>query len=423
MARRAEHLAALACLLLACESSTRPLNEVEGGVPETPYRFLDASPLPDGTAVRADGTLPLADENDDNCPRGSVTGLVCAPNAQQTPIVGATVEASTFDCDGRPVVVEGQSARNGQFRVDGLAPGATEIRVIAGSFIARYEVEVRADTAVPLGDVSDKVCLPATAASLAVLSGDFDEVETILFELGFNPQIFCGDTRNHRAGRALLQDAERLAGYDIVFFNCATGINLRATNPETERAAENLKAFVDRGGAVYVSDLSADIVEAVWPGAITFDYEGRARPGAPEDPCCVCGAECPAECLEVEAPPEICRHCCDEALPTAAGCGRGLPVNGRGQSGRRTGVVVDSALRTWMDDDRFEVNFALPLWVGIESVGADTRVLVRDEGGRPLVVAFQPPGARGRVVYTSFHLHDQATETTRRLLAALVFQL
>jgi hypothetical protein len=408
--------------LAACdpEGATAPPPAARDTAP--PPTFGDASGLLDGTVVREDAAEPLGDAAIVNeagvCRTGSVSGVTCAPSGD-LPIPGARISAVTRDCRGREQVVDTFSDARGGFQLGGLAPGRTEVTITVGSFVGRFSVEVLPGADVFLSNgVSNKVCLRADAAGLAVLTGNFDSIEDRLDDLGFAYDLYCGDTIGHRAARQVLADWEQLRRYQVVFVNCATGIDLRVTNPEVEAIVENLERFVREGGSLYVSDLAADFVERVWPNAVDFDM---GLSGGGRDPtCCVC-TDCPEVCVVENTGPTS--HCPDgSTLP--AECRQSGGTSGRGSAEVVPANIVSPFLQSYLDSRTIDVVFDLGGWVQMTDVGPHTEVLVEAvDDGRPLMVAFEPYEGGGTVAYTSFHTHRQTTEPMKRILRALVFRL
>lgn len=386
--------------------------------------FADLAGLADGTVVRLDARPGLADAarlNDAGqvCRTGSTTGVVCTPSGTLVP--GAEIVAVSRDCDGRRLEVATRADESGHFRVEGLSPGPAELTIRAGSFVGVFSVEIIAGVNVPAsGGLSDKICLASRAAHLAVFTGDYDRIQNTLDGLGFEYDLVCGDGDNSRSGRALLDDPDRLAGYDILFFNCASGIDFRATNPEVRRAVEHLRAFVAGGGSVYISDLAADIIEQTWPEVMGFGLRGRAPTEAAA--CCVC-TDCAPACVSEPRPPRGCPGCCPEPDTEPMDCPRGGGVGGSAQAGTVPAHIVAPYLADAVGSDAVEIVFNLGGWVPILSWAPSVEVLVEDERGQPLMAVFQPEPGGGRVAYTSFHHHPQITGPLQRLLAALVLRL
>lgn len=387
----------------------------DGGPPV----YLDAEPPPDGVALRdAAGQVPdaaLLDEDGELCRFGRLASSLCAPRGGA--LVDAEVTVATRDCSGRAITVQTRTDDRGGFRFTDLRAGPATVRIQSGRFTAQYDVEIRPDVEVTLSPTgSSKVCLEPDAVGLALLSGDYDRIDGVLDDLGFAYDVYCGESGAHRAGRQLIGDLGALSSYEVLFANCGTGIDLRATNPEVEALRENLRAFVAGGGSLYVSDLAADFVEALWPDRVAFAMQSPAPDAA--DPCCVC-LDCPPEC---EGPDRVLA-CGVSTLPAVCG-GRG--VRGRGPVTRVEGRIVDDRLAALYGDRSLPITFDLPSWVEIDGVAEGVEVLVEGDFGdraRPLIVAFEPEPGGGRVVYTSFHNDEQAPAAIRDLLSALVFEL
>ncbi len=202
----------------------------------------------------------------------------------------------------------------------------------------------------------------------------------------------------------------------MLFVNCGSGINLRATNDEVEQLVENLRWFVEQGGSVYVSDLAADFVERAWPGRVRFTMQTALPSEA--DHCCVCG-DCPEACVAAG----LGSNRCGVPTTTVAQCQGGAGVGGGGIPGEVMDATVEAQfLRDALGADTVDVVFNLGGWIQIASVSAEVEVLVH-ANGEPLMVQFQPHPEGGRVTYTSFHNHAQATRSMRRILEAMVFRL
>lgn len=354
----------------------------------------------------------LLDEDGELCRTGRLAALLCSPNGSA--LVDARVEVQTRACDGRAIIVETRTDARGGFRIDDLREGPATVRIQSGRFTAQYDVEIIGGGQIGLSPTgSSKVCLEPDAARLAVIRGDYDHIEGVLDDLGFAYDLYCGDSGDHRPARRLLADRARLSSYEVLFVNCASGIDLRADNPEVAQIRDNIRAFVEGGGALYVSDLAADFVASIWPDAVQFAMQTREPARAPA--CCVCTDDCPAECESdpIEPPGPYCA----EPGGRAMACGSG--VRGHGATGRLAARVVDERLAALFGDDALTVRLDLPGWVEIEALGPGTEPLVT--AGRPLMVAFS--AGAGRVVYTSFHNSAQAEDAIRALLSTLVFQL
>ncbi len=390
-------------------------------MPDAGQVFLDADPLPDGTALRdAAGQVAdaaLLDENGEICRFGRLAASVCAPAGGA--LVDARITVATRDCAGQAVTRTAQTDGRGGFRFVDLRAGPATVRIQNGRFTAQYDVEILPGTEVGLvPGQSGKVCLEPDAVGLAVLSGTYDQVGEVLDDLGFEYEQICGTPHAHRAGRQLIGDLEALASYEVLFVNCGTGIDLTADQPEVEALRENLRAFVAGGGSLYVSDLAASFVSTVWPGQVEFAL--RDFQSGPAADCCVC-IDCPPEC---EAEERSVGSCGATTLPAA--CGGSSGVAGSGPVLTVQGRIIDDRLAALYGDRSVQVDFNLPGWIEIDAVAPGVDVMVEaeiDGRARPLIVGFTPEPGGGRVIYTSFHNRSQAPDDMRRLLSALVFEL
>lgn len=401
--------------LCACDT---PTSAVSDAMPEGGVQFADVGGLTDGATIREDALTTLPDAivlNDagEICRSGGVTGVACAPDG--TGIIDAIVEAATEDCDGNPVIRRVRTDERGRFELGDLAVGPITVTIRSGNFRNEFQATIRAGTIVPAGDaISDKICLESDAARIGVVTGDYDRISNILGGLGFDFQLVCGGRRDHRAARQALSDPNLGAAFDVLFFNCASGINFRHTNPEVDAIKANLRRFVAGGGSVYVSDLAADVIEQVWPEMIDFELVARPAVAAPD--CCVC-ADCPPECL-ANTPTT-----CDLQNDLPVECATGAGVAGRGMRGTVEGRIVPEFLQQAVGSEAFDVVFNLGGWMQMNAVAAEVEVLVAAPDGAPLMVLFEPSPGGGRVAYTSFHTHTQATEEMRAILAALALRL
>jgi hypothetical protein len=148
----------------------------------------------------------------------------------------------------------------------------------------------------------------------------------------------------------------------------------------------NIKAYVNAGGAIYASDWAYDVVEQIWPEAINFV-------GADEIP--------------------------DSAQ--------------MGEYGMVTATVADDALAEWLDADYTQVEFDLPVWPPIEGV-ADT-VSVHLTGNieyregtnifpltaSPLLVSFT--SGEGKVAFSTFRVAKNADSEIILTLQYMMYSL
>ena len=116
---------------------------------------------------------------------------------------------------------------------------------------------VRVDTTAVLPDSTYTLTL---SPPLAVDAPAYDHVQNVLDELG--PRY-----RYATIDEATLHNASFPWGrYDVIFLNCSG-----AAAAEAPLARDSLKAFVQRGGYLYVSDYDYEYIKQAWPDAIRFN--------------------------------------------------------------------------------------------------------------------------------------------------------
>jgi hypothetical protein len=361
----------------------------------------DAGPIPPPTAPPPGECVP-----------GGVEGLVCAPDG--SPVVGATVSVETTDCNGAPKHVEVQTDAQGHFRLDGLAPGAANVSVQAGQFRQVLPVIVVAGQVVAARPDGPTACLSADAARIAVTTGEYDRIEDIVGQLGFETDVYCGDSQGTYGARALFGDWNRLSTYDIVFVNC--GLGVRFDGAEGAAMVANLQRFVAQGGSLYVSDLAAHLIAAAWPNQIAFAADPYGGPE--DDPCCAC-SNCGGRCGERPDAPRG-----DGCMGTTAndfGCYNEGSLEGFGFPGQIRGSVRDPGLQQALGRNTLDIDYDSGGWIGIDRVAPGVEVLVDGEG-MPLMARFGPAGG-GRVTFTTFHNEAQVGADVAAILRALVFHL
>jgi hypothetical protein len=150
-----------------------------------------------------------------------------------------------------------------------------------------------------------------------------------------------------------------------IFLNCGM------TSSLSDAALANLRSFIQAGGLVYASDLTMDIMENLFP----------------ED----------------------------------------FISSGSGSSGELTAEVVDTGLRAWLQQrTQITLRYNLGGWATLEQISNRPRVLLRRASGtpaaQPLAVVLQPAGAKGQLVYTTFHNSAVITPDQLAVLTSFVLQ-
>lgn len=231
-----------------------------------------------------------------------ITGKLVAPNGI-TPVSGATVTLEGATIAGAGVLLspaatacsapEGDdpyvcTEPDGTFKleVEAKVGDSLALKAVKGSWQSRFQVALTTD-AVKLGDVRLSADPAKGAPRIAVAQGDYDDIEGILSDLGYDFDFF----ENHPAwvtppensiSRLFELDDSgkaRLFSYDIVFVNCGTAEWILLA-PENVAL---IREYVAGGGRLYVSDLSYDVAERAFPEYIDFygddDEEGAAQVG------------------------------------------------------------------------------------------------------------------------------------------------
>jgi len=335
----------------------------------------DAAPADDTASPLEDPPSELVDPPDeDPAYEGQITGRVCDPAGAEGEgwVVGAYVYVN-YDSDGDgedDARAEDSTDEAGRFRLDGLPTGQDyTVYVVKGSFEATFEVTLTTGTY----EIPEEECR-LDPPNIAVISGDYDHIEDIIDEMGLDYTLVNG-TWGATEYRTFLNDPVAMSEFDIIFFNC--GITATWMNNEVEQMTitENIRDFVLSGGSIYVSDWAYAFVEFPFPGKIDF-------------------------------------YGVDDAY--------GLPMVGR--EGTLEATVIDATMQAVIGSPEAEINFDLPMWVVMESIGDDVSSLleanieVADLAGGFTPVANTPIAARfevgeegGRAIFTAFHNEYAAT--------------
>ncbi len=289
-------------------------------------------------------TVPLTGERQ-TMACGRVSGTICAasggvPSVDARVTVEGTALETTTDPDGR-------------FYLPCVPNGLQTLHIERGHFSRTVNVTVQSDQRTTL---PPSTCLDPASAQIAVVRGQWDPAEDVLTSLGLPFDLYEGVA----SPAGILTSSALLASYDILFLNCG----LDDSTIRSAAVAANLRAFVEGGGSLYVSDQAYDAVEAAFPTAI--DFAG------------------------------------DDTALNAAQSGGVSPVAGR--------VLDPRMLRRLPDQTALTLSYS-PNYVRIDGVPLQTTVHVVGQTAagasplRPLLVSFALP-AGGRVVFTTFHNTD-----------------
>ncbi|MFT7621554.1 MAG: hypothetical protein ACI9WU_000718 [Myxococcota bacterium] len=315
----------------------------------------------------------------DECASGDITGTVCAPNDVMD-IGGAQVWVQTFDCKGAPVLVDAFSDAAGNYILKNVPAGQVKVFIQKGQFSHEYTLVVPANGVVHAQDVVDQACFPSNSVKFAVVTGQWDHIETILSQLGVDHDLFDGALFTS-AAKTFLTDFQKMSEYDAIFFDCGSQhYDILTFNQQL--ITTNLSNFVANGGSVYASDWAFVYVEWPWSGSFDF-YGGNFNETAPKV----------------------------------------------GAQGNLTGTVVDGQMAAYLGKGSVSINYNLSSWVVMSGAPPGTTTHITGPvpqvgGGAPLMVSTQPLGPQaGRVLYTTFHNETQPTQDMLDILNFMVFSL
>jgi len=336
-------------------------------------KTLPSNPYGEGDTGR--GSEDTADTGTDEADDAAVRGRVCDPSGDGW-TVGATAWVELdLNGDGTPDQrVEDETDSEGYFLLSGLPLGPHRVRVEKGSFSTTIEVVLNEPG---LTELTEEECLEAEDPRVAVVTGEYDHIGSILSQMGvdFDPYVGTYGT----AYVEFLKDPEAMSEYDIIFFNC--GIN-ETWLPSRDEIGVNIRAFVEGGGSVYASDWAYGFFEAAFPTAVDFYGD-------------------------------------DEVWGEAA----------VGDVGRIEADVLDANMMAILGSNKADLTYDLGAWAVPVSVLSTVQVMVAGDarlyiGGvqqnAPLAVKLERGGT---AIYTSFHNEQQITLDMAALLEEIVLNL
>lgn len=377
--------------------------------------------LRDGGAARPPTPVPTPTPARPGSGCRTFTGRVSFPNGTH-PVPGALVYVPVGDAlpprtgecgqcvEPSAVAASAVTGPDGTFRLQGVPEGAVTVVVEKGSFQRVTPIAAGAcgeSTLDPEWTRLPRHSGEGSVPRIAVITGAFDAMELVLAKLGlatldtagfvvpgsaqfdlFDGGELYGDpwappTGAYPSAMTLLGDAAMLASYDYVFVNCGTAIDdppHDALGNATIRA--NLRSFVERGGRLFVTDLSYDFVEQVFPPYVGFvGTTGDGLSAAPE----------PGDVAELGVEAPLTRATVHDGTLLAWLGGLGLLES---DGSLRVEGLVDHWAVMWTYDEAstrvwLSGHVAWGEW-GAESTGV-----------APLTVTFAH--GCGRVLYTSYH--------------------
>lgn len=354
-----------------------------------------------GTAVAPNGTDPISGAEI------SVWDHVPAPLGR-----GVVCESCTAEVSDKPLLTA-IAAADGTFSLslDTLKKRANYIVTVKK---ARFR---RVLPGVNLEACGATVLTPAQAAlpknttegdvpKIAISSGNRDHLEKVVDAMGitgydcFKGLPASSTTDTCMASRTLgdlVSNPNLLDQYGLLFVSCAVSNPFSPMSQDDSRA-KNLRAWVERGGKLVVTDDSYDFVEQTFPDAI--DFQGAAAAS---------GRAQAVDAAEVGS-----------AVDTV------------------TGVVNDEGLAAWLKLFPSAIDAAkqvalhgfLAKWAVQRAPGPGTQVVVHGQApfsnasaDVPLTSRFEVKGC-GRVIYSSYHTDSSGTLLPQeRILEYLMFEV
>lgn len=317
---------------------------------------------------------------------GLIKGRLCDP-ASQTWVKDAIVYTNVIDeTDTLIDTRQDYTDEDGRWELEELPEGEYTIYIQKGpEMLDMFDVEL--DEAEEL-DLDEGKCTGSAATEVAVITGDYDDMDEVLLSLGYDNSRLI----NGQFGDELLQflESDTLGAYDAIFFagghieeDLFYDTDGSDVDGNTSFIKDNLKAYVEAGGVVYASDWSYDVIERVWPNKIEFYGDDNTPDDAQVGEPVTVDAEITANTLEDAVGEDTVRVKFDlDAWPI---------VTGKDESVK----VYQKATVPWR-------------------VGEDTGT----EDGAPLLLDFEV--GDGRVVFSSWRLASNAEGKGKKVIQYMI---
>jgi hypothetical protein len=343
---------------------------------------------------------------------GHLRGTVMAPNGKM-PIAGAVLYLTATRPEPAPEKVfcdacvhlagatpYALSDDKGTFELAPTTLGTQYLVLQKGGFRRVREIYVsKGDATLPtsLTMLPPRTDLAAgdEVPRMTVVHGEYDEIEASLQKLGIDPSAIeiVQSALIGEAATSFLSDKAHVDQRHIVFLPCG---DFTQPPPNTDLSAakviqDNLRAFVEAGGRLYVTDWHYDFIARTFPGYITWSGAGSA-------PCSGC------EHLAYDAPATV-----DDPGLAAWMSAQSLPTF----TLQKNYTTIASVNPVETTDAAGAPKTVTPrVWVsGARSGGAK----------RPATVSFEH--GCGRVLFSSYHTEPFSNDLTpqeRALLGVLL---
>lgn len=357
--------------------------------------------------ITVDGEVPGSAEA-----VGTLTGKVTAPNGV-VPIAGALLYltkekpapiASKVYCDtcvqlttGTPHAITDPS---GAFELAPTSTGAQWLVIQKGGFRRVREIYVsKGKEALPgtltmLPPKTD-LALGDEVPRMTVVRGEHDEIEASLQKLGIDASAIeiVSSALIGVAAKGFLSDPGKVNGRHVIFLPCG---DFTQPSPNVDLSTDptiqaNLKAFVEAGGRLYVTDWHYDFVNRTFPGFVNFK-------GASSTACSGCG-RLSYDATATLADPDLASWMSAQGLGSFT-----LMKNYTGIESVQTVTVSDGKGGTKPVTPR--------VWVSGSTAGA---------APKPATVSFEQ--GCGRVLFSTYHTEPFSLDLTpqeRALLGVLL---
>lgn len=346
----------------------------------------------------------------------SISGKFLAPN-NVDPIVNGLITATK---DGN-VVAEAISGVDGSFTLINLTAGEYQLSLQKGLFSSERIIEVAEDDDIQIPNIPID-----SFPRIAVVKGVFDNIESILYDIGLvnpitqeplfdiiqgnnigRPSAATGHHGHHHNDTGmfspedgnelepnvdftfadLIASPALLADYDIIFLNCGLSESYTDFNA-------NILNYVSNGGILYATDFAFKYVQGISDGPEYIDFLDNEKSG---------------QSLATEA------TIFDPDLIAWLQTNFGITISNDNT------VLLDEFLPGWQVVDSANDATVISWFNGPVEFRDNNNTSVQQN--KDLAFTFQV--GDGGVFYSSFHTenHDDGFSTVDRLLEYLVFEL
>ncbi|MBT3223490.1 MAG: carboxypeptidase regulatory-like domain-containing protein [Proteobacteria bacterium] len=314
---------------------------------------------------------------------GAVRGQIC--DASGDAWLNDALVWVEVDLDGDGAfdgTIDTKTDEEGLFLLEGVPMGEQVITVEKGRFHTTIDVNIDTTDVIEL---ATPACIEQKEVTLAVITGDYDSIQNVLTAMGLEYDQYKGRGNNDEYITNLLAKPNKMAEYDIIFFNC--GIN-EIWHDDREQIASNIREYVKDGGSIYTSDWAHGFFEYAYPNAA--DFWGNDN----------------------------------------------NPADARvGAKGQVQGKILDKPMKKALGQSKAKLVYDLDSWVVVSEVASDTEILVEGKAviedwanndftelnDAPLAIRIKK--GEGTALYTTFHNEQQISLDMAILLEEIVYSL